>query len=132
MNAKESIQTARVRPCKGLSGALLPPSSKYHTLRYILAAFLAEGESVVNYPALSDDTDVLLRACRELGARVEEQEQPDGRQRRECGQDERRCEGDGKSEHASASFNGPVLRQRRGEAGAGRSDPPPIRTAPQG
>lgn len=79
VNAKESIQTARVRPCKGLNGVLLPPSSKYHTLRYILAAFLAEGESVVNYPALSDDTDVLLRSCRELGARIEEQVQPDDR-----------------------------------------------------
>lgn len=57
----------------------MPPSSKYHTLRYILAAFLAEGESIVHYPALSDDSDVLLRACRELGAQIEEQPQPDGR-----------------------------------------------------
>jgi 3-phosphoshikimate 1-carboxyvinyltransferase len=62
-----------------LRGELVPPSSKYHTLRYILAAILAEGESVVNYPALSDDSDVLLQACRELGARIEEQTQPDGR-----------------------------------------------------
>jgi 3-phosphoshikimate 1-carboxyvinyltransferase len=75
----ELAQTVRVSPCKGLSGTLLPPSSKYHTLRYILPAFLAEGESVVNYPALSDDTTVLLQACRALGALIEEQEQTDGR-----------------------------------------------------
>jgi 3-phosphoshikimate 1-carboxyvinyltransferase len=58
---------------------LLPPSSKYHTLRYILAAFLAEGESAVNYPALSDDTEVLVQACRMLGGRIAEERQPDGR-----------------------------------------------------
>lgn len=78
-NANETISTVQVQPCKGLSGTLLPPSSKYHTLRYILAAFLAGGESVVNYPALSDDTTVLLQACRALGAEIEEQEQDDGR-----------------------------------------------------
>ena len=78
IDANESASTVQVRPRKGLHGTVLPPSSKYHTLRYILAAFLAEGESIVNYPALSDDTTVLLLACRALGARIEEQEQPDG------------------------------------------------------
>ncbi len=78
-DVQEGIQTALVQPCQGLHGTLLPPSSKYHTLRFILAAFLAAGESIVNYPALSDDSDVLLRACRELGARIEEQPQLDGR-----------------------------------------------------
>ena len=77
--AKKLIQTVQVLPCQGLSGEILPPSSKYHTLRYLLVAFLAQGESIVNYPALSDDSDVLLRACRELGARIEELAQPDGR-----------------------------------------------------
>jgi 3-phosphoshikimate 1-carboxyvinyltransferase len=72
-------QTLQVQPSQGLQGTLLPPSSKYHTLRYILSAFLAEGASVVNYPALSDDTTVLLQACRALGARIDEQLQPDGR-----------------------------------------------------
>ncbi len=78
-DTKEAVQIVRVQPCKGLSGELVPPSSKYHTLRYILAAFLADGASVVHYPALSDDSDVLLAACRELGARIEEETQPDGR-----------------------------------------------------
>ena len=44
------------------------PGSKYYTLRYLLSALLAEGESVVRFPALSDDTAVLVGALRELGA----------------------------------------------------------------
>src|SRR5689334_17858124 len=46
------------------------PGAKYYTLRYLLAAFLAEGESRVSNPALSDDTVVLVRAIRALGGRV--------------------------------------------------------------
>jgi 3-phosphoshikimate 1-carboxyvinyltransferase len=44
------------------------PGSKYYTLRYLLNALLAEGESVVAGPALSDDTAVLTRTMRALGA----------------------------------------------------------------
>jgi 3-phosphoshikimate 1-carboxyvinyltransferase len=51
--------------------ALQLPGSKYYTLRYLLAAFLAEGESRVRNPALSDDTATLVRAIRALGGRVE-------------------------------------------------------------
>ncbi len=43
------------------------PGSKYYTLRYLLAALLAEGESLAQAPALSDDTAVLVRAIRALG-----------------------------------------------------------------
>jgi 3-phosphoshikimate 1-carboxyvinyltransferase len=46
------------------------PSSKYYTLRYLLAATLAEGESKVSFPAVSDDTDALFRGCRALGAEL--------------------------------------------------------------
>jgi 3-phosphoshikimate 1-carboxyvinyltransferase len=44
------------------------PGSKYYTLRYLLNALLADGESVLARPALSDDTAVLARALRALGA----------------------------------------------------------------
>jgi 3-phosphoshikimate 1-carboxyvinyltransferase len=44
------------------------PGSKYYTLRYLLNALLADGDSVVRGPALSDDTAVLVRAMRGLGA----------------------------------------------------------------
>ena len=72
-------QILRIYPSGPLSGAISPPSSKYHTLRYILAAFLAPGTSKVYYPAISDDTDVLLQACIQLGAVISVESQTDGR-----------------------------------------------------
>jgi len=59
------------------------PGSKYYTLRYLLVALLAEGESLVRNPALSDDTAVLVRAIRALGATARwERLEPDGWQLR--------------------------------------------------
>lgn len=46
------------------------PSSKYYTLRYVLAATLAQGESRIILPAFSDDSDALFRGCRALGAEL--------------------------------------------------------------
>lgn len=48
------------------------PGAKYYTLRYLLAALLADGVSLVRNPARSDDTLVLARALRALGADVSE------------------------------------------------------------
>ena len=73
------LQTVRIHPSGPLRGTIAPPSSKYHTLRYILAAFLAPGVSTVNYPAISDDTEVLLNACIQLGAKITTTRQADGR-----------------------------------------------------
>ena len=73
------LQTVRIHPSGPLRGTIVPPASKYHTLRYILAAFLAPGVSTVNYPAISDDTEVLLHACTQLGARIITTRQADGR-----------------------------------------------------
>jgi 3-phosphoshikimate 1-carboxyvinyltransferase len=62
---------------EGMSPAL--PGSKYYTLRYLLNALLAAGESLVRSPALSDDTAVLVQALRALGAQVEwEPQEPSG------------------------------------------------------
>ncbi|GHO67003.1 3-phosphoshikimate 1-carboxyvinyltransferase [Ktedonobacter sp. SOSP1-52] len=47
------------------------PSSKYFTLRYVLAAALAKGTSMVYYPAQSDDSEALFRGCRALGAQLD-------------------------------------------------------------
>ncbi len=63
-------EIVRIHSSAPLSGTIVPPSSKYHTLRYILAAFLAPGMSIIYYPAISDDTDVLLQACSHLGAHI--------------------------------------------------------------
>ena len=72
-------EKVHVYPSSFLTGTIQPPSSKYHTLRYILAAFLAHGTSTVYYPAESDDTDVLLRACLLLGSHIQNEIQEDGR-----------------------------------------------------
>lgn len=53
--------------------ALPLPGAKYYTLRYLLAALLADGVSRVSNPARSDDTAVLVRALRALGATVTEE-----------------------------------------------------------
>jgi 3-phosphoshikimate 1-carboxyvinyltransferase len=79
ISLKTSPEIIRVHSSAPLNGTLLPPSSKYHTLRYILAAFLALGKSTVYYPARSDDTDVLLQACSHLGARIHSESQADER-----------------------------------------------------
>src|SRR5258706_3197238 len=46
------------------------PGSKYYTLRYLLNALLAAGESVVHFPARSEDTAVLVAALPGVGGRL--------------------------------------------------------------
>ena len=57
-----------VAPTNLLYGQPEVPSSKYYTLRYLLAATLARGESRVLFPAQSDDSEALFRYCSALGA----------------------------------------------------------------
>src|SRR5450631_2055914 len=59
-----------IAPTHLLYGQPEMPSSKYYTLRYLLAATLATGESRVLFPAESDDSDALFRGCRALGAEL--------------------------------------------------------------
>src|SRR5258708_5585405 len=64
------LQKLQIVPTSLLRGEPHLPSSKYYTLRYLLAATLADGESTVCYPAVSDDSDALFRGCRALGAEL--------------------------------------------------------------
>lgn len=64
----QSREQLFVAPTDFLRGSPDLPSSKYYTLRYLLAAALAEGESSVSFPAVSDDSEALYRGCRALGA----------------------------------------------------------------
>ncbi len=70
---------ARVHYTERLSGHLDPPSSKNYTTRYLLVAALAEGESVVRFPAESDDAEALVRCLRGFGARIGEGRDERGR-----------------------------------------------------
>ncbi len=61
---------AHIRYTETLSGYLDPPSSKNYTTRYLLAAALAPGESIVHRPASSDDADAMIRGLRAYGAQI--------------------------------------------------------------
>lgn len=63
------VGPARAHPPTGVVSLALP-GSKYYTLRFFLNAALAHGESVIRYPALSEDTAVLCRALTALGAAI--------------------------------------------------------------
>ncbi len=63
---------ALVRPTHKLSGRLNPPSSKNYTTRYLLVAALADGESIVRFPAESDDAAAMRRCLRAFGAEIED------------------------------------------------------------
>lgn len=69
---------ARVQYTEVLHGSLNPPSSKNYTTRYLLAAALADGDSVVQYPATSQDADALLRCLGDLGATITEEIDAEG------------------------------------------------------
>jgi len=60
-----------VHPCDRLTGIVDPPSSKNYTTRYLLVSCLADGESRVLRPAVSDDAVAMIECARTLGARVE-------------------------------------------------------------
>ena len=61
-----------------LQGQLEPPSSKNYTTRYLLATALADGDSVVDFPASSADADALIACLRQFGAVIEEQADASG------------------------------------------------------
>lgn len=60
----------RVEPCRRLSGTVAAPPSKNYTTRYLLAAGLAEGESLVVNPARNDDALAMIRCLETLGAEI--------------------------------------------------------------
>jgi 3-phosphoshikimate 1-carboxyvinyltransferase len=62
---------ARVSPAQ-LQGTVRVPASKSHSIRALLIASLAEGESRIREPLNSTDTTACVRACRSFGAEIEE------------------------------------------------------------
>ena len=68
---------ARVSYTERIDGRIDPPSSKNYTTRYLLAAALADGESIVRHAAKSEDADALIRCLRGFGAEVTEEELDD-------------------------------------------------------
>lgn len=54
-----------------LSGTVAIPGSKSHTIRALVIAALAEGQSVLHSPLQSADTAAAIAACRAFGAQIE-------------------------------------------------------------
>ncbi|QGQ96986.1 3-phosphoshikimate 1-carboxyvinyltransferase [Paenibacillus psychroresistens] len=66
---------AIVKPAVRLQGEINALSSKNYTTRYLLIGALAEGTSLIYYPAHSDDSDAMRRCIRDLGAIIEEDDE---------------------------------------------------------
>ncbi len=62
----------RIRPSSHIAGNIPIPGSKSHTIRALLIAALAEGESAIERPLRSTDTDAAVAACRAFGAQVDD------------------------------------------------------------
>lgn len=69
---------AVVYPAGDLTGWIQAQPSKNYTSRYLLAAALSDGESVVRHCATSDDARAMQRCLRGLGASIEPQSSADG------------------------------------------------------
>jgi 3-phosphoshikimate 1-carboxyvinyltransferase len=57
-----------------LNGSVLIPASKSHTIRAVVIASLADGQSKVRNPLDSLDTEAAVHACRAFGATIEKGE----------------------------------------------------------
>lgn len=66
---------AIVKPAERLQGEINALSSKNYTTRYLLIGALAEGTSLIYYPAHSEDSDAMRRCIRDLGAILEEDDE---------------------------------------------------------
>jgi 3-phosphoshikimate 1-carboxyvinyltransferase len=57
-----------------VKGSVLIPASKSHTIRAVIIASLAHGQSKVRNPLDSLDTEAAVNSCRALGARIDKGE----------------------------------------------------------
>ncbi len=53
-----------------IAGKVIAPSSKSYTIRGLMCAALAKGESKIIHPLSSDDTDAAVNVLRQIGIRV--------------------------------------------------------------
>ncbi|OGX68305.1 MAG: 3-phosphoshikimate 1-carboxyvinyltransferase, partial [Paenibacillus sp. RIFOXYA1_FULL_44_5] len=63
---------ALVKPTRYLQGQIQALSSKNYTTRYMLVSALAEGTSIIHFPAHSEDSDAMRRCLKDLGAAIVE------------------------------------------------------------
>lgn len=63
----------KFKPAK-IKGEVQIPGSKSHTIRALIIATLAKGQSRLAYPLDSQDTQACVNACRLLGAEIDQQD----------------------------------------------------------
>ena len=73
-----------IKPLKTIKAELTVPGSKSITQRALIAAALADGESLLNYPLASEDTSYTADALRQMGIIVD-QADPDQWRVQGCG-----------------------------------------------
>lgn len=66
------MKTITTQPTDKLSGTIAITPSKSHSLRAILFASFAEGDSIIHNYLESPDAFAMIKACRMLGATIEE------------------------------------------------------------
>ncbi|HPP67283.1 MAG TPA: 3-phosphoshikimate 1-carboxyvinyltransferase, partial [bacterium] len=59
-----------VKKTEFLNGTVIIPASKSHTIRAVVIASLAEGQSTILRPLESEDTKAAINACINLGAGI--------------------------------------------------------------
>jgi len=69
-----SIMTSRTIKPSSVEGSVKIPASKSQTIRALLIASMAEGESRIRNPLISGDTQSCLEMCRSFGAEVTSRE----------------------------------------------------------
>ena len=55
-----------------VKGTVVAPSSKSYTIRALICAALARGESEIIYPLSSDDTEAAFNVLRQVGVRIQQ------------------------------------------------------------
>jgi 3-phosphoshikimate 1-carboxyvinyltransferase len=59
-----------IKPIKGINATVTVPGSKSYTQRALLIAALAQGESFLQNPLISEDTAYVMEALRSLGSNI--------------------------------------------------------------
>ena len=57
-----------------IAGKVIVPSSKSYTIRGLMCAALAKGESVIRHPLSSDDTEAAIDVLRQVGVDIRQEE----------------------------------------------------------
>ncbi len=73
LNPEQDRIVIEIKPVEKVSGTVTVPGSKSYTNRALLIAALANGESHLEMPLMSDDTQFMIKALKGFGIQVKEE-----------------------------------------------------------